>query len=84
VSSARGRGEVGDHEEVLTGVGTTGERPDTRRWRKLGRPSMVSKGQRRSRDPPVMQRGEGDVSRQGGAPGDGGFLQRTTQSANQR
>jgi hypothetical protein len=28
VSSARGRGEVGDHKEVLTEVGTEGERPE--------------------------------------------------------
>jgi hypothetical protein len=44
LSSARDRGEAGDHKEVLTGVGLAGERPDTRRRRKLGRPALVSMG----------------------------------------
>jgi hypothetical protein len=44
VSGIRGRGEVGDHEEVLTGVGMAGERPDTHRRRKLGRPTLGSMG----------------------------------------
>jgi hypothetical protein len=44
MSGALCRGEVGDHEEVLTEVGTVGERPDTCLQRKLGRPALVSTG----------------------------------------
>jgi hypothetical protein len=83
VSSARGRGEVGDHEEVLNGgdsKGATGYPP-------VAEARAAGSGLQRVValcDPPVMRRGGGDVSWQGGAPGYGGFLRRTMQTVNQQ